>query len=201
MGLGRRWRSWWAVDVVATLLCLATVSMGTAAAQGRTAPGAQPGANGRGSGTGRQAPGQFVSVRTDRCPTSGPCERVVRALESRPYPRLLASGEDLRKFAASRSTDLVVLVCPCGQACLDLNSFGWQERNLGWSSPTSTAGSDVPINFHFAKNVTQLLMSIERLDFRVKWSRAIDGSGDSRLSEAITSYGKGPATAAGVCRE
>jgi hypothetical protein len=202
MRLDRQCRWWWAVEVIVTVVCLETTAAPRVLAQGRSTSAAPAVANGRGAGAGRQATGQFVPLRIDPCDSGvGTCERVVRAGQSRPYPTVLARGANLRLFAVEPSKSLVVFVCPCGASCLDRNSYGWEERNLGWAGPSATAGVDVPINFHFAKSLNQLLTTRERLDFRVKWSRAIDGSGDSMLSEAITSYGSGSLPAAGMCRE
>jgi hypothetical protein len=204
MHLDRRWRWCRAAEVLAAAICAATALVGVAAAQGRSPTAGPVVDNGRGTGAGRQAAGSFVPVRTDRCPDgAATCDRVVRALPSRPFPTLLARGVVLRELAASPAASLVVLVCPCGRPCLDLNTFGWTERNLGWRGPSGAAGTDVPINFHLAKGINQLFMSMERLDFRVKWSRAIDGSGQFVLSQDITSYGQtaAPAPSASTCRE
>lgn len=204
MGRGRRSPSWGrAVELVMTVACLAAAAAPhPLLAQGRSTTTGPAVANGRGTGAGRQSSPQLVPLRIAPCATGpGTCGRVVRASAGRLVPTVLARGDDLRDLAAQRFSPLMVFICPCGAPCLEFNAFGWQERNLGWTGPSGGTTAEVPINFHFARGLSQFLVSRERLDFRVKWSRAIDGTG-ARLSEPITSYGGAaatPATGVGPC--
>jgi len=180
-------RSWAAVSSFAFALATTVALPANSAAQGRrdASTGNTGTSSARGmapdGASGRIAAGRFVQVRSklEGCDYGDAECRVLLAKSSGPTPGLLTRGWDLQTLVTAQENGLFAFLCPCGKACLPWTDFGWLERNLH--------KGDVDVSFQ-GVGTNKYLTDKSKVEFRIKWSRSADGSGESLVSDEVVTF-------------